>query len=812
MYKNAYAMSAHPNDDARQPPPARVVHARGAVTPEPLSPASDVPGTDPDPREPALDTGAAALDDSTAAEPLDDGFAVFGLSEPVMRALEDLGYEAPTPIQRATISRMLAGQDVIAQAQTGTGKTAAYGIPIVERVNPARRETQALVLAPTRELAVQVAEALHQLGRHKHVRVLPVYGGQPIERQLRGLREGAHVVAGTPGRILDHLRRGTLSLVNVRLAVLDDADEMLDMGFLEDVEAILAELPGLAVGGAGLNPLPSPPPLEEGTEALPLGELPQARGPVPGRSAGEGSARDSAGEGATGQAATGQAATGQGATKDSAVQLGLFSATMPAPVERLARQFMRDAERISIAPEQVTVPQIAQVAYEVAGMDKLDALSRVLDVEAPGSAMVFCATRRMVDEVSERLAARGYRAAALHGDMGQGERERVLRRFRDGQVEVLVATDVAARGLDISGVTHVVNFDIPWDPEAYVHRIGRTGRAGRAGDAITLVTSRDYRALRIIEQALRVRITRKRLPSLADVATRRREAAKASVASTIQAGELDGYLTLAGELGDEFDPVEVAAAALRLWDVARAAGAGEGVTLVGAQKAAEQEEAASRARSERDTRRLEQRAAREAAAEFEADGQAPEAGMARLLVASGRFDGLRPQDLVGAIANEAGIPGRAVGAIDIYDRFSFVEVPEADADRVVEALTHATIRGRQVGARRAGPDAPPPRTPRTRRGAAGPRQVGGGGYGSGARGGYQRRVDGPARHERGAERPARYAGEARQARERPTRARGTSEEYERGQPAATDEATSRTRRGARATPALSARVRRRPRE
>jgi len=316
----------------------------------------------------------------------------------------------------------------------------------------------------------------------------------------------------------------------------------------------------------------------------------------------------------------------------------------------------------------------------------------------------------MVDEVADRLAVRGYRAAALHGDMSQGERERVLKRFRDGQIEVLVATDVAARGLDIEGVTHVVNYDIPWDPGAYVHRIGRTGRMGRAGDAITLVTPRDYRALRLIEQMFRVRVTRKRLPSLADVATRRREAAKAAVASTISAGDLDGYLTIAGELGDEHDPIEVAAAALRLWDQARVAGSGgEATTLVGALKAAEAEAAAERARVERPgpegaARRADRRAAREAAAEFAADGQAPEAGMARLFVAAGRADGLRPQDLVGAIANEAGLPGRAVGAIDIYGRFSFVEVPEAQAQRVVEALSRTTIRGQRVAVRPATPE------------------------------------------------------------------------------------------------------------
>lgn len=597
----------------------------------------------------------------------DEGFRAFGLSAPVLRALDALGFEAPTPIQEATIRLLLAGRDVIAQAQTGTGKTAAYGIPIVERADPKLRRPQALVLAPTRELAVQVAEALHELGKYRHLDVLPIYGGQPIERQLRGLRSGVHAVVGTPGRLLDHLRRGTLDLGAVFLCVLDEADEMLDMGFLEDVEAILAALR-------------------------------EARG-----------------------AEVAEPEAGAPGAPGERIQLALFSATIPEPVARLARRFLHEPERISVAPEQVTVPQITQVAYEVGGVDKLDALARILDVEAPGSALVFCATRRTVDEVGERLTVRGYRAATLHGDMSQAERERVLRRFREGQVEVLVATDVAARGLDIEAITHVINYDIPWDPESYVHRIGRTGRAGRAGDAITLVTPRDYRQLRLIEQTLRQRIGRKHLPTLGDVAQRRREASKEAVAATIATGDLDPYLTLAGELGEQYDPFEVAAAALRLWDETRAAGAGEESTLAGALRAAAAEREAAAAARRRERQRVpEDLLARAAAAEFQAEGQAPEAGMARLLIAMGRVDGLRPQDLVGAIANEAGIPGRSIGAIDIYDRFSFVEVPAAQTERVVEVLQRTTIRGRRPGARLMQPGAPAPEE-RGRAGTGAPR-------------------------------------------------------------------------------------------
>ncbi|HEX2514195.1 MAG TPA: DEAD/DEAH box helicase [Chloroflexota bacterium] len=623
---------------------------------------------------PERDESEAPPPPDAEAEP--EGFREFGLHPAVLRALDDLGYEAPTPVQQATIRLLLEGRDVIAQAQTGTGKTAAYGIPIVERTDPALRRPQALVLAPTRELAVQVAEALHQLGRHRGMIVLPVYGGQAMDRQLRGLRAGVHVVVGTPGRLLDHLRRGTLDLSHVTHTVLDEADEMLDMGFLEDVEAILAAVEEAGSGPAGA--------LETGVEGGPGGVGAPGSGAARGPGAGESDAETRAEpEGPEED----QEAPGAGGETPSApgraLQRTMFSATMPAPVERLARRYLRDAVRITIDPQRVTVPQIEQVAYEVGGTDKLDALARILDVETPGSAIVFCGTRRMVDDVADRLQVRGYRAAPLHGDMAQAERERVLRRFRDGQTEVLVATDVAARGLDIEGVTHVVNFDVPWDPEQYVHRIGRTGRAGRTGDAITLVTPRDYRLLRTIERLLGNRVERKRLPSLADLAARRREATKEAVTATVAGGGLDPYLVLAGELGDDHDPVEVAAAALRLWDEART-GAQEETTLAGVLRAAAAEEQALQARR--------------SASEAEAGGQAPEAGMRRIFVAAGRADGLRPQDLVGAIANETGLPGRAVGAIDILDRFSFVEVPSREALRVVDALKGTTLRGRRVGA------------------------------------------------------------------------------------------------------------------
>jgi ATP-dependent RNA helicase DeaD len=344
-------------------------------------------------------------------------FAELGVDPHLLRAVEELGFEEPTPIQEQAIPLMLRGADVIAQAQTGTGKTAAYGLPIIQNLEADARQPQALILCPTRELAVQVAEAIFKMGKYKHVSIVPVYGGQPIERQLRALRQGVHIVVGTPGRIMDHMRRGTLALDRVRTVILDEADEMLDMGFIEDIEWILQQAP---------------------TER----------------------------------------------------QTALFSATIPPRIAELARRYMRDPIRVAIPAETLTVPLIRQTYYEVTGQGKTDALTRILDMEEPASTILFVRTKRDADEVSESLQSRGYAAEALHGDMNQSQRERTLARFKRGQVEILVATDVAARGLDIEDVSHVINYDVPYDPESYVHRIGRTGRAGRSGEEVTLITPR----------------------------------------------------------------------------------------------------------------------------------------------------------------------------------------------------------------------------------------------------------------------------------------------------------------------------------
>jgi ATP-dependent RNA helicase DeaD len=543
----------------------------------------------------------------------DPTFADLGAGPAVLRAVEELGYEAPTPIQEAAIGLLLRGRDVIGQAQTGTGKTAAFAIPIVERLEPpaeerARPRVQALVLAPTRELAVQVAEATHRLGRHKGVSVLPVYGGEPIGRQLRALRNGVQVVVGTPGRVMDHMRRGTLDLSGVRFVVLDEADEMLDMGFVEDVEWILEEVP---------------------TER----------------------------------------------------QTALFSATMPPRIRALAKRYLRDPElvQVSAAPGKITVPQIEQRYVEVPQRAKLDALGRILDHEDPRSALVFCRTKRDVDALGESLLGRGYPAETLHGDLSQAQRDRVMKRFREGQAEILVATDVAARGLDVEHVSHVVNYDLPPDPEQYVHRIGRTGRAGRAGVAVSFVTPREQRLFRLIERAVGRRIRPMHLPTAADVRARRLELLKERVRATVKAGQLDGYLEVVAELTEELDPGEVAAGFAKL--------------------AAE----ATQPRGPGDEAAL-------------ADAGRPEEGMARLYVAAGRRAGVRPADLVGAIANETGLPGRRIGAIDVFDAYSLVEVPAERRDEVVRALARTTIRGERVAV-----EAAPAPAEDGRRGAGRPR-------------------------------------------------------------------------------------------
>lgn len=418
-------------------------------------------------------------------------FNELGLSKDIIRAVVNMGFEETTPIQEQTIPVALEGKDLIGQAQTGTGKTAAYGIPLIEKINKSAGTVQGLVLAPTRELAIQVAEELNKIGQFRGIHTLPIYGGQDIVRQIKALQKRPHIVVATPGRLMDHMRRRTVRLQDVSMLILDEADEMLNMGFVEDIETILQEVP-------------------EERQTL------------------------------------------------------LFSATMPLPIQVLARKFMTDPQVIAVKSKEVTVANIEQIYFEVNEQQKFDVFCRLLDVHAPEAAIVFGRTKKRVDEMTEALNKRGYSAEGIHGDLTQAKRDSVLRQFREGTIEILVATDVAARGLDISGVTHVYNFDIPQDPESYVHRIGRTGRAGKTGMAVTFVVPREMGHLRMIERQTKRTIIRQRVPSMNDVLAGQQRLAVEKIVQVIQEGSFGLYRELAEELLNEHDSVALVSAALKL--------------------------------------------------------------------------------------------------------------------------------------------------------------------------------------------------------------------------------------------------------
>ncbi|MEV4755845.1 DEAD/DEAH box helicase [Micromonospora sp. NPDC049559] len=545
------------------------------------------------------------------------GFADLALRAELLNALAGLGYEEPTSIQREAIPPLLGGRDLLGQAATGTGKTAAFALPVLQSLTDAERgpDPLALVLVPTRELAVQVSQAFHRYGRDLGVRVLPIYGGQPIGRQLQALERGVDVVVATPGRALDHIGRGTLRLGDVRTVVLDEADEMLDMGFTEDIEAI-------------------------------LDETPQER------------------------------------------QTVLFSATMPPRIDGIARRHLRDPVRIEIGRPTVQrqeAPLVRQVAYVVARNSKAAALGRVLDVEAPTAAIVFCRTRGEVDELTEILNGRGYRAEALHGGMSQEQRDRVMGRLRGGVAELLIATDVAARGLDVEQLTHVVNYNVPPEPESYVHRIGRVGRAGREGVAITLAEPREHRMLKAIERVTKERISVEKLPTVADLRARRLELTRAALQETLLGDDLEHFRVVVETLADEFDIVDVALAAVKL---AHEAGGGR----IDEEEIPEVLPAARREPTRRRDHEPDRRDGRR--------GRGPDGGVTRLFFSIGRNAGVRPQDLVGAITGESRLSGRDIGGIEISDRFSLVEVPEAAADEVIAALRASAIKGRKATVRR----------------------------------------------------------------------------------------------------------------
>ncbi|MFT9847634.1 DEAD/DEAH box helicase [Aneurinibacillus sp. REN35] len=512
-------------------------------------------------------------------------FSDFALHKTIQQAIHDMGFEEPSPIQEQCIPKILEGGDLIGQAQTGTGKTAAFGLPLIEKMTN-KNAVQAIVLTPTRELAIQVSGELRKIAKYKRVRTLPIYGGQSIGHQIRALKQGVQVVIGTPGRVLDHLRRKTLRLDQVSMLVLDEADEMLDMGFQEDIESIIKETP---------------------TERQTL----------------------------------------------------LFSATMPQEIQRLARKYMNEPQTVAISRKEVTAPTIQQVYYKVFERSKLESLCRILDSEEIELGIVFCRTKRGVDELTEALQERGYLASGLHGDLSQAQRDKVMHSFRDSTIELLVATDVAARGIDVGNVSHVVNYDIPQDPESYVHRIGRTGRAGRKGIAMTLVTPREMKQLRTIEKISKSSLESRNVPSLEEVMERQQSIWKEQLIALVEGDEdMTPFFEVVNQLKEEYSLEKLTAAALSLAFAPSVSSAQEEVYDFGDTGASK--------------------------------------GKVRFFMNIGRSLDVRPPDLVKEISELVGTSSKAIGRIDIFDNFTFIEVDQEIAPFVYEALRHSRIKGKRV--------------------------------------------------------------------------------------------------------------------
>ncbi len=542
-------------------------------------------------------------------------FADLPLSEAVIKAVQDVGYESPSPIQAQSIPHLLEGRDLLGLAQTGTGKTAAFALPLLSAIDLKQRDPQVLVLTPTRELAIQVAEAFQRYARHmKGFHVLPVYGGQDMRGQLRSLQRGAHVIVGTPGRVMDHLRRESLKLDNLKTVVLDEADEMLRMGFVDDIEWIMEQTPANR-------------------------------------------------------------------------QVALFSATMPYQIRKIADTHLKEPATVEIKAKTATVDTITQKVCMVSGFHKLDALTRILEVEPFDAMIIFVRTKTATVELAEKLEARGFAAAALNGDMSQALREKVVDRLKKKSLDILIATDVAARGLDVERMSHVVNYDIPYDTEAYVHRIGRTGRAGREGTAILFATHRERRMLRAIESATRQRIDTMRLPSMSDVRDIRIRQFKEDVIKAMEMGEeLDVFREIVAELEQEN--------ALSYEDMAAA-------LCFMAQKErpfpdAKEPEQPRREGRERGERGDRGERRREGDRRGERGRERNNDGMVRYRVELGRDQGINPGDLVGAIANEGKISGQSIGHIRLFDNCSSVYLPEGMDKSVIEALKGAKIRNRPM--------------------------------------------------------------------------------------------------------------------
>lgn len=563
---------------------------------------------------------------TSGADKLPQGFVDLALPEPLLRALAAVGYETPSPIQAEAIPLLLEGRDLLGQAQTGTGKTAAFALPLLARIDPLQNYPQLLVLAPTRELALQVAEALQTYARFMpNFHVLPIYGGQGMGHQLSQLRRGVQVVVGTPGRVMDHMRRKTLDISRLRGLVLDEADEMLRMGFIDDVAWILEHTP-------------------------------------------------------------------------ASRQTALFSATMPTAIRRVADQHLNDPAEVKVAARTTTAENIRQRYWSIAGVHKLDALTRILEHETFSGVIVFVRTKLQTDELAEKLRARGFSAEALNGDVPQQQRERVVERLREGKTEILVATDVAARGLDVPRISHVVNYDIPYDTESYVHRIGRTGRAGAAGEAILFVAPRERRMLRAIEKATKQTIEAMDLPSVQDINVKRTAKFKERVRSLIGQPEIAEYYRLVSELEqeDDLDALQIAAALARLAQ-------GDEPLLLDA-KAEAAKKARSQAQRPGDAFERQQSSSKRnrSSVPKQVDPEPlplkefPDVEMVRYRVAVGYQHGVKPGNIVGAIANEADIESRYIGHIEIFDDFSTVDLPAGMPKPVMQDLQKAWVCQRQL--------------------------------------------------------------------------------------------------------------------
>ena len=514
-------------------------------------------------------------------------FENLNLSSEILKAVENKGFEEATPIQAQSIPYILEGRDVIGQAQTGTGKTAAFGIPILERLSHEEKSVQAIVICPTRELALQVADEIRELAKFKRgVDILPIYGGQPIDRQIKALKKRPQIIVGTPGRVMDHMNRGTLKIDKVRMVVLDEADEMLDMGFVDDIVTILKAVP-----------------------------------------------------------------------KER--QTLLYSATMPKPILELTKRFQNNPQYVKVVHKELTVPKVEQVYFEVKEKTKAEVLSRLIDMYNPKLSLVFCNTKRKVDELVAELQGRGYFADGLHGDLKQVQRDRVMSKFRNGSVDILVATDVAARGIDVEDIEAVFNYDLPQDEEYYVHRIGRTARAGREGRAFTFVVGREIYKLRDIQRYSKAKIALQKAPSSEDVEEVRTNIFLEKVRESMNEDDLGQYVNTIERLaGEDYTSIEIAAALLKM--------------AIGSKgKEVQHEEA-----------------------DYENTGA--EAGMVRLFINIGRNQNIRPGDIVGGIAGETGIPGKLIGSIDIYDKYTFVEVPREYANDVIKTMKDNQIKGKRI--------------------------------------------------------------------------------------------------------------------